>query len=214
VCDGSFARAISTITPELIARLGAKWHGAHNKAAAAYVMLNTVIALDMNCLAASYDELAVADKKVEMVVVTSMLCSGQHAARQHSERTAALDRELFAQTPPDNDALRDIKLNVFGVEDWKPIMDPKKHPVFPALHRVYAGDSLFPHVLVLFETEAEQESILDQGGLPEQKEFMKLLGHFHCFHCAVTLNDMFPVGAANLFHFKHDQAQYSIKPDQ
>jgi hypothetical protein len=28
------------------------------------------------------------------------------------------------------------------------------------------------------------------------------------------LNDMLPVGAANLFHFKHDQAQYSIKPDQ
>jgi hypothetical protein len=25
---------------------------------------------------------------------------------------------------------------------------------------------------------------------------------------------MLPVGAANLFHFKHDQAQYSIKPDQ
>jgi hypothetical protein len=26
-------------------------------------------------------------------------------------------------------------------------------------------------------------------------------------------NDMLPVGAANLFHFKHDQAQYSIKAD-
>jgi hypothetical protein len=30
----------------------------------------------------------------------------------------------------------------------------------------------------------------------------------------ITLNDMLPVGAANLFHFKHDQAQYSIKQDQ
>ncbi len=44
---------------------------------------------------------------------------------------------------------------------------------------------------------------------------MNLLGIFHssCFHCAVTLNDMFPVGAANLSHFKYDQAQYSIKPE-
>jgi hypothetical protein len=128
VCDGSFASAISTITPELIARLGAKWHGAHNKAAAANVMRSAVIALDMNGLAASYDELAAADKKVEMNVVARMLHSGQHAARQHRERTAALVRELFAQTPPDNDALRDVKLNVFMVEDGKPIMDPKKHP--------------------------------------------------------------------------------------
>jgi hypothetical protein len=58
-------------------------------------------------------------------------------------------------------------------------MDPKKHPVFVALHNVYAGDSLYPHALVLFETEAEHESVLDQGSLPEQKEFMKLLGNFH-----------------------------------
>jgi hypothetical protein len=93
-------------------------------------------------------------------------------------------------------------------------MDPKKHPVFPALHLVYAGDSLFPHSLVLFETEAEHESVLDQGCLPEQKEFMNLFGNFHCFHCAVTLNDYLPVCAANFFHFKHYQTQYSIKPDQ
>jgi hypothetical protein len=218
VCDGSFARAISTITPELIARLGVKWHGAHNKAAAANVMRNAVIALDMNGLAVlrSYDELAAADKKVEMDVVTRMLCSGQHAARQNSERTAALVRELFAQIPPDNAMLSSQlgKLNLLGVEDGKPIMDPKKYPVFVTLHKVYACDSLFPHALVLFETEAEHESVLDKGGLPEQKEFMNLLGNFNCFYCAVTLNDMLPVGAANLFHFKHDQAQYSIKPDQ
>jgi hypothetical protein len=155
VCDGLFARAISTITPELIARLGAKWHGAHNKAAAANVMRYVVIALDMNGLAASYDDLTAADKKAEISAVTRMLRSGQHAARQHSERAAALVREHFALSLPDNAALRDIKLNVFGVEDGKPIMDPKKHPVFPALHRVYAGDSLYPHALVLFETKAE-----------------------------------------------------------
>ena len=50
-------------------------------------------------------------------------------------------REHFAQTPPDNAALRVIKLNVLGVEDGKPIMDPKKHPVFVALHRMYSGDA-------------------------------------------------------------------------
>ena len=132
---------------------------------------------------------------------------------QHSERAAALVREHFALSLPDNAALRDVKLNVFGVEDGKPIMDPKKHPAFVALHDVYAGESLYPNDLVLFETEAEHESVLDQGGLTEHKEFMNLLGNFHCFHCAVTLNDMFPVGAANLFHFQHDQAQYSIKPE-
>jgi hypothetical protein len=43
---------------------------------------------------------------------------------------------------------------------------------------------------------------------------MNLLGNFYCFHWAVTLNDMLPVGTANLLHIKHDQAQYSIKPDQ
>jgi hypothetical protein len=79
--------------------------------------------------------------------------------------------------PPDNDALRDVKLNVFGVEDGKPIMDPKKHPAFPTLRRVYAGDSLYSHALVLFGTEAEHESVLDQGGLTEHKEFMNLLGN-------------------------------------
>jgi hypothetical protein len=87
-------------------------------------MRNAVIALDMNGLAASYDELATADKKVEMDVVdvvTRMLCSGQHAARQHRrERTASLVRELLAQNPRDNVALRDVKLNVLGVEDGSP----------------------------------------------------------------------------------------------
>ena len=131
MCNGSFARAISTITPELIARLGAKWHGAHNKAAAANVVRNAVVAEDLNGLAASYDELADADRKVEIEIVTRILRSGQHAARQHRERTAALVRELFAQNPRDNDALRDVKLNVFGVADgsppWNHGMDPKKH---------------------------------------------------------------------------------------
>jgi hypothetical protein len=104
-------------------------------------MRSAVIALDMNGLAASYDDLAAADKKAEIEAVTRMLRSGQHTARQHRERTAALVRELFAQTPPDNAALGDVKLNVFGVENGKPIMDPKKHQVFVALHRVYAGDN-------------------------------------------------------------------------
>jgi hypothetical protein len=150
VCDGSFARVILSITPELIARLGAKWHGSHNKAAAANVMRNAVILEDMNGLAASYDDLTVADEKADIDAVTRMLRSGQRAARQHRERTAALVREHYAQTPPDNAALRDVKLNVFGVEDGKPIMDPKKYQVFEALHRMYSGDSIFPAALVLF----------------------------------------------------------------
>jgi hypothetical protein len=96
VCDGSFARAISTITPELIARLGAKWHGAHNKDATANVIRNAVISEDMNGLAASYGDLAAADMKAEIDAVTSMLHSGQRAARQHRKRTAAFVLGLFA----------------------------------------------------------------------------------------------------------------------
>jgi hypothetical protein len=42
--------------------------------------------------------------------------------------------ELFAQTPPDNAALHNVKRNVFGVEDGKPIMDPTERRVFEALH--------------------------------------------------------------------------------
>jgi hypothetical protein len=63
-------------------------------------MRNAVIAEDMNGLAASYDDLAAADKKAGIEAVIRMLRSRQHAARQHRERTAALVRELFAQTPP------------------------------------------------------------------------------------------------------------------
>jgi hypothetical protein len=102
---------------------------------------------------------------------------------------------LWSRNFLDNAALCEVKLNIFRVEDGKPIMHPKKHPVFEALHRMHAGDSLFPNALVLCETEAEHESALDQCGLPEQKECLDLpCNLFHCFHCAVTLNDMLPVG--------------------
>ena len=46
-------------------------------------------------------------------------------------------------------------------------MDPKKHQVFEALHRVYAGDSMFPAALVLFEAEVEHESVLNKCCLPD-----------------------------------------------
>jgi hypothetical protein len=91
--------------------------------------------------------------------MSSPACREADSTRLVSTARGPLVRELFAQTPPDNAALRDVKLNVFGVEDGKPIMDQTKHPVSVALHKVYAGDSLFSHALVLFETEAEHESI-------------------------------------------------------
>jgi hypothetical protein len=94
-------------------------------------MRDAVISEDIHGLAASYDEYANADKKAEMEVVTRPRRSGQHAA---SERTAVLVRELFAQTPPDNAALRDAKLNVFRVADRKPIMDLKMHWIFDCLY--------------------------------------------------------------------------------
>jgi hypothetical protein len=209
VCDSSFARAILTVTTELITRLGAKWHGAHNND----VMSDAMIVSDMNGLAASYDDLTAGDRKAEIVAVTSMLRSGQHATRQHSERTAHLVRERFDQTPPDNAALRDVELNVFGDKLGSKTGSPSQ--IRRSIQYLSPCTECTP--VVLFETEAEHEPVLHQGGLSEQKKFMNLLGIFHCFLCDVTLNDMLPVGAANLFHFKResrDQAQYSIKQDQ
>jgi hypothetical protein len=148
-----------------------------------------VIADDIQGLAATYDVLATADKKAKIEAVTSMLRSGQHAARQHRERTAALVRDLFAQTFPDNAALRDTKLNAFGVADRKPIMDLKKHPLFDALNRVYDSDAELS-ATVLFETAGEHESVLDQCALPPQKQFMQVLVIFHFFYCATTFGDI------------------------
>jgi hypothetical protein len=81
-----------------------------------------VIHEDMQGLATSYDSLAEKSKKVEHAVVTHIMCSGQHASRQHRERTAAFTPELLAQTSRDNLALRQVKLTVFGVlaSDGKP----------------------------------------------------------------------------------------------
>ena len=133
MADTTFIRSAATITPELIARFGAKWHGAINKPAVANVLRSAVIQEDKCGLAESYDRLADKSQKDELTVVTRILRSGQHAARQHRQRTAACVRELFAQTHPDNLALRHVKLTVFGVPDGKPIMDLQTHPCFAAL---------------------------------------------------------------------------------
>ena len=140
VCDTSFLRNIAgPITPELIARIGIKWHGAGNKPAAASVMRNIVLAEDLQGLAEHYDEYAKNSTKEELKVLRRILRSGQHAARQHREKTAGLVEELFKQTPSENGPLRFVKETVFGVADGAPIMDKDTHPVFDAMFEEYDG---------------------------------------------------------------------------
>ena len=212
MADTTFIRSAATITPELIARFGAKWHGAINKPAVANVLRSAVIQEDICGLAESYDRLADKSQKDELTVVTRILRSGQHAARQHRERTAACVRELFAQTPPDNLALRHVKLTVFGVPDGKPIMHLHTHPFFEAMNNEYDGPA--EQTIVTFETDPGDYSIMDQCALPKQKEFAAFLGKFlYFFHCILTSNNVFRPVAANLFHFKLEQDKYSIKPE-
>ena len=174
-------------------------------------MRNYVVHENVHDLAASYDSLADISRKAELNVVTRLMRSGQHANRQHRERTRDCAQELFEQTSPDNLALRHVKLKVFGVPDGKPIMDLRTHPFIKNLYTVYDGDAAGE--LVLFETAEGHASVLDQCALPPQREFVAFLGKFYFFPCIVATNDMFSPGAGNLFHFKLDQGQYSIKPE-
>jgi hypothetical protein len=68
--------------------------------------------------------------------------------------------ELFEQTPPDNIALCNFKLNTFGVHAEKPIMDLKTHSLFAALKDTYDDDAK-PSKLFMLETKEGDKSTLD-----------------------------------------------------
>jgi hypothetical protein len=57
-------------------------------------MRNVVLAEDLQGLAEHYDEYAQNSLKEELKVIKRVLRSGQHAARQHREKTGALVEEL------------------------------------------------------------------------------------------------------------------------
>jgi len=146
LCDQSFVRRVTpTLTPELISRLGNKWHGAHNKCIAANILRHIVLAEDIDELGSSglYDRAASAHPKEERAVLTRILRSGQHAARKHRLGLAAIVRALFEQTPPSEADMLYIKETVFGVKEGAPIM-ASNHPAIVELFSVYSGVLLHP----------------------------------------------------------------------
>ena len=46
---------LSVVTPEVIARVGVRWHNAHNKAVIASIIRNHIISEDVDVLAESFD---------------------------------------------------------------------------------------------------------------------------------------------------------------
>ena len=146
MCNHSFLRRVTPLLiPELISRLGNKWHGAHNRSIAANMLRHVVLAEDIDQMGSSglYDRLASAYPKEERMVLTRILRTGQHAARKHRLNLAALVRALFEQTPPSEADMLYIKETVFGVKEGAPIM-ASNHPAIVELFSVYTGVSLHP----------------------------------------------------------------------
>jgi hypothetical protein len=137
-CGVSFVRQIAQgIVPELISRIGNKWHGAHNKSIAANLLRYCVIADDVDGLAETYDVLAGNNPRAEQSVVARILRSGQHAARQHRTKVAELVRQLFEPTLDDAE-MHFVKETVFGVTNGAPIM-AADHPAIKELFSIYQG---------------------------------------------------------------------------
>ena len=53
----SLLRRLSVLTPEVIARLGVRWHNAHNTAVIASIIRNHIISEDVDGLAELFDSL-------------------------------------------------------------------------------------------------------------------------------------------------------------
>jgi hypothetical protein len=73
-----------------------------------------VVHEDMQGLAASYDSVTDKSKKAEHAVVTHIMCSGQHASRQHRQHHVQRPACLYLQTSRDVLALHQVKLTVSG----------------------------------------------------------------------------------------------------
>ena len=80
ICRAAFIRRIAPIlTPEDLARIGNKWHGAHNKSMCATMMRAAVRFDDIQGLALVYDQLRAKSPRDELEVIGRFLRSGQHA---------------------------------------------------------------------------------------------------------------------------------------
>ena len=128
------------MTPEYIARIGNKWHGAHNKSMCATMMRAAVRFDDIQGLALVYDQLRAKSPRDELEVIARFLRSGQHAYRNHRDNVAAIVVSLFHQTPPADVEMVYIKETVFkfGVPAGAPLMD-RTHPCLVALAAAYTG---------------------------------------------------------------------------
>ena len=131
----------SIVTAEVIARIGDRWHNAHNKGMVASIIRNHIINTDMEGIGESYDSMRKLYPAGEVVMVVRFLRSGQHAARKHRENVAKIVASLFRDTPADA-ALVHVKKEVFGVEGGKAIMNDD-HPAIKELLGLPKGDHCF-----------------------------------------------------------------------
>ena len=126
------------LTAEAIARIGVRWHNAHNKSVIASMIRNYIYHVDLGGIADSYDDMRKSSPAGEIAMIKRFLRTGQHAARQHRENDAKIVASLFKDTPTDP-ALVHVKKEVFGVEDGKAIMN-NDHPAITKLLGLPKGD--------------------------------------------------------------------------
>jgi len=131
-------RLSGELTAQVIARVGDRWHNAHNKGIVASIIRHHIINTDMDGIGDFYDNMRKLYPAGEVDMVIRFLRSGQHAARQHRENVAKIVASLFRDTPTDA-ALVHVKKEVFGVEGGKAIMKDD-HPAIKELLGLPKGD--------------------------------------------------------------------------
>ena len=110
-CGQAFIRKLTpSFIPEIISRCGNRWNAAVNKSNAASIMRYLVTSLDIHHLGAAYIGLQGNNKKAEESVVTRLLRSGAHAARQHRHRVADMVRHLLLEQTTDDLEMESRKL--------------------------------------------------------------------------------------------------------
>ena len=139
--QGVLRRLSSALTVQVIARIGVRWHNAHNRGLIASIIRDHIIQHDMDGIADQYDDFRKFWPAGENTMVTRFLRTGQHAARQHRENVAKIVASLFKSTPTDA-ALVHVKKEVFGVEGGGPIMK-NDHPAIQELLALPKGDFCF-----------------------------------------------------------------------
>ena len=132
-------RRLSVLTPEVIARLGVRWHNAHNKTAIASIIRYHLVNTDVDGLAGSYDSLRDKSPKAELNLLNRWVRSGQHAARGHREKVAEIISSLFKDTQHDEALVHKTK-SVFNVDGGSAIVS-QHHPAMLELLSQPKGDT-------------------------------------------------------------------------